>query len=148
MTDDALNKMNRLIAEDHCRTLLLKAASLTDNGNASEFAELFSLTATLRRPDGQTLSGRDAIVASYESRPLDRVTRHLVLGSIFTHVSSEKVSAITDAVVWIGSLADDVEVLGRPAGKQVVGRFKDDFVLTKAGWKIATRDASFDFFIA
>ena len=27
MTDDALNEMNRLIAEDHCRTLLLKAAA-------------------------------------------------------------------------------------------------------------------------
>ena len=42
-------------------------------------------------------------------------------------------------VVWIVAASlDDVEVLGRPARKQVVGRFKDDFVLTKAGWKIAT----------
>lgn len=148
MSEHASDGVARLIAETDCRRLILTAASLVDNAKYSEFADLFTPGGTVRRPGGQDLAGREQIIASYTSRSSDRLTRHLILGSIFTQISQETASAVTDVMVWSGNLADEVGPLGRAARSQAVGRFMDDFVRTATGWKINRRNASFDFFAA
>lgn len=59
--------VNRTMAEQACRDLVVKAAMLTDAQDHEGFAALFTEGGLLVRP-GQPLQGRAAIIDSYRAR--------------------------------------------------------------------------------
>ncbi|EEA04362.1 conserved hypothetical protein [Burkholderia sp. H160] len=149
MAKDMLDPLARVIAEHACRALVLTAADLIDSGQFADLPGVFSAEALLVRPNGATLTGRDAIIASYTTRPADRISRHLIFGTQFSSVSAQKAVAATQVLLWSGSTADDAGPFGRPArGQQVVGRFDDEFAFTDGAWRITKRVASFELFVA
>jgi hypothetical protein len=141
---DRLSPMERLLAEQACRDLVVQAAAFTDGQDHAAFAALFAEEGVLVRPGAQPLHGRAAIVASYASRPSGRLTRHLISNSLVTLESATQARATSAVLLWSGAMSDAAGPFGRPAhARQVVGEFDDRFVHTPQGWRIARREARF-----
>lgn len=139
-----MDPLQRLLIQDACRELVLRAAECADAHDAAGLAALFMPEGVLRRPGGQPLVGRAAIEAAYAQRPRDRITRHLVTNTRVEVESETAARAHSRVLLWAGSTADAEGPQGRPLrGPQLVGEFADRFVHTDAGWRIASRDASF-----
>lgn len=146
MTDVVLtlSPLDRLLAEQACRDLVLRAAAATDAQRHDDFAALFAEDGVLVRPGAQPLQGRAAIAESYRSRPPGRITRHLVSNTLVVLASPTAARASSCVLLWSGRASDAAGPFGRPAHeRQVVGEFDDRFVLTPQGWRIARRSASF-----
>ena len=139
-----MDPIERLLIQDACRELVLRAAECADGHDAAGLAALFAPDGVLRRPGGQAMVGRAAIEAAYAQRPRERITRHLVTNTLVEVESSTRASARSRVLLWAGSTEDADGPQGRPLrGPQLVGEFADRFVLTDEGWRFASRDASF-----
>ncbi|SDR60910.1 nuclear transport factor 2 family protein [Paraburkholderia tuberum] len=139
--------LDLLVAQAACSRLVLLAAALTDNGEFAKLAELFAPEASLHRPNGDVLKGRQAIVDSYAKRAADRVTCHLILNTLVTDSLDDRISAKSQALVWNAIKTDAAGPFGRPArGKEVVGHFVDTFIRVGEDWQIETRRAEFVMF--
>lgn len=136
-----------LLAEQACRDLVVRAARFTDSRAYDDLARLFTEDGVLLRPGGAPLQGRDAIVASYRSRPAERLSRHLICNSL-VHLETDTTARGTSSVLlWSGLRTDEPTAWGRPAQPlEVLGEFEDVFSLTSAGWRISRREASFVLF--
>lgn len=141
---DDLQQMSCIVA---CQTLVLRAAAAADGGDPVALANLFTADAVLERPNSAPIQGREAIRAAYAERPVDRLTRHLVTGTLVTPHGDTEASARSLVLLWSGSLKDPPGPAGRPAAsRQVVGEFHDRLVRTPEGWRIAARQALFVLF--
>ena len=139
----SLSPLERLLAEQACRDLVARAAQCTDSHRHEDFAACFAEDAVLTRPGGEPLAGREAILASYRTRPAERITRHLVTSTVITLDSATRSRGLSYVLLWSGEAADAPTPSGRPARRQVMGEFDDVFTLTAEGWRIARRDARF-----
>jgi uncharacterized protein (TIGR02246 family) len=146
MNDAALTHIERLMIERACCTLVQHAADAVDAANADELARLFTDDAQLRRPGGDVLTGREAILASYRARAADRITRHLVVSTSVEVVSAERARGLSRVLVWSSSTLEAPGPFGRRATRQVLGAFEDEFVKHGAAWLIAKRHASFELY--
>lgn len=139
-----MDELQRLLIENACRGLVLRAAAHADAHEPDRFAAWFTDDAVLVRPNAQPLQGREAIRQAYAQRPAGRLTRHLVTHTLVEVESAAAAQARSCVLLWTGSQADEPGPQGRPAQpRQVLGEFDDRCVLTPAGWRIARRDARF-----
>lgn len=143
MADTDAVALQRLLAEQACRDLVARAAMLTDANRHEDFAALFAPDGELTRPGGEPLRGREAIVASYRTRPAGRLTRHLLGGTVVELLDADRARARTSVLLWSAEEADPAGAFGRPARRQVLGEFEDEFVRGPQGWRIARRQARF-----
>jgi uncharacterized protein (TIGR02246 family) len=139
-----VDPIERLLIQDACRELVLRAAECADGHDAAGLAALFAPDGVLRRPGGQALVGRAAIEGAYAQRPRERLTRHLVTNTLVEVESPTRATARSRVLLWAGFTEDADGPQGRPLrGPQLVGEFADRFVLIDEGWRFASRDASF-----
>jgi uncharacterized protein (TIGR02246 family) len=139
-----MDALQRLLIQEACRELVLRAAECADAHDAAGLAALFLPEGVLRRPGGQPLVGRAAIEQAYAQRPKERITRHLVTNTLVEVESSTAATARSRVLLWAGSTEDADGPQGRPLrGPQLVGEFADRFALSAEGWRFASRDASF-----
>lgn len=139
-----MDALQRLLIEDACRSLVLRAAAAADGHDADGLAALFTPDGVLQRPSGAPLAGRDAIRAAYAGRLRSRLTRHLVSNTRIDVLSPTQAHAASLVLLWAGSL-DEVEgPQGRPAsGPALVGEFDDRCVLHEGQWRFSHRVARF-----
>lgn len=143
-----LSPMNRMMAEQACRSLVVQAALLTDAQDHEGFAALFTEDGVLLRPGAQALQGRAAISDSYRARPAERITRHLISNTHVVLESGTRARATSSVLLWSGLANEADGPIGRPAqARQVVGEFEDRFVLTPDGWRLHRREARFILFL-
>lgn len=129
---------------DAIQQLVLRSVDCVDRHDAAGFAALFAPDATLVRPNGQPLHGRDAIRTAYEQRPKDRITRHLVTNTLVEQESPGSASARSYVLLWSGATHDKAGQHGRPVTSQALGEFDDRLVADAEGnWLIRERRASF-----
>ncbi|UUZ62154.1 nuclear transport factor 2 family protein [Polaromonas sp. P1-6] len=127
-----------------CRETVLRAAAAADAGDASALAALFTADAVLERPNAAPIHGRDAIRQAYASRPVERLTRHLVTNTLVDLIAPGEAHVFSLVLVWSGNANDNPGAHGRPADvRQVVGEFRDVLVATNEGWRIARWQAVF-----
>lgn len=139
-----MDALERLLAEQDCRHLVVRAAAHADNNEPDAFAALFTDDAVLARPGAEPLQGREAIRAAYAKRPADRISRHLLAQTLLTFEGPGIAQGRTIVQVWNGSTATPDGPQGRQAQPRLlVGEFDDRFVLTPQGWRIARREARF-----
>ena len=117
--------------ERACHRLILDFAYFSDHREYESLGALFTQDGTMTRPSGNVLTGRDAIVKSYQATPADRVSRHICSNIRITVESSDSARALTYAVVYATN------------GNPRVGEFEDEFQRTLEGWRIAARVARF-----
>lgn len=128
-----------------CREVVERSVQHVDSGNAEAFAHLFSEDATLVRPDGTVLHGRDAIGHNYAARSLDRITRHLVTNIVVDVGEDGLARTCSYVLLWSGSTDTPDSMLGRQAHtRQLVGEFHDVLRQEVDGvWRIQQRKAHF-----
>jgi len=145
--EQALSPIERMLAEQACRDVVVQAAWLTDTQDHEGFAALFTDDGVLIRPTAQALQGHAAIVASYRARPAGRITRHLISNTLVTLESDTQAHGTSSVLLWTGLESDEAGPWGRPAqARQLVGEFEDRFLLTPKGWRIHRREARFILF--
>lgn len=138
-------EQEQALIERACTRLVLESAAANDRQDFEEFAALFAPDGILRRPAGEPLQGREAIVESYRSRPTNRVTRH-VCTNILIHVDSfETARGLTYVILYTaeGNAASDKKFGLTSEPRRLLGEFEDRFVLYDGGWRIAERRARF-----
>ena len=139
-----MDALQRLLIKDACCDLVLRAAACADANDAPGLASLFAAEATLTRPDGAVLRGREAIETAYRLRPAERITRHLVTNIVVRIEALDAAHVCSSVLLWSGSTEDAAGPQGRRAHAcQIVGSFDDRCALTPDGWRFARRKATF-----
>lgn len=126
-----------------CKDVIAQTAYFNDIKDYERFGTLFTEDASMQRPNGTAIVGRNQIVEAYQSRPADRLTRHLISTTVFTRVDEGSVDAVSYVLLFSANQTDPIEAFGRKATSQVVGEFRDRLVLTREGWQIAQRESAF-----
>jgi hypothetical protein len=130
-----MTEQETISIERACARLVLDFAYFSDRQEYEPLAALFAEDGSMRRPSGDPLLGRAAILKSYQSRPAGRIARHICTNVRITVESAAQAHGLTYAVVYSAGAGD------RP--EQRVGEFEDEFVLTSEGWRFASRQARF-----
>ena len=132
----------RLAIEWECARLVNLYANLNDAGRWHEVAALYTEDGAMARPAAPDalISGRDAILASFLSRPA-RVTRH-ICSNIVTEVLGEDEARSESAILLFtgAQVADGLPRLD--PGPPKVGAYHDRLVRTEEGWRFAERRGS------
>lgn len=128
-----------------CRDLVLRAVACVDAKDYQGFVELFAPSGQLLRPNAPVLHGREAILAFYRTRPIDRITRHLVTNTLVQLSEDETQARATSYVLlWAGVSGDTPGPVGRPAhNQQILGEFEDLLVWSVDGWRFLRREVKF-----
>ena len=127
--------METLTIERACERLVLDFAYYSDHQEYESLANLFATDGAMHRPNGDPLTGYDAILKAYRSRPAGRVTRHVCSNIRITVRSADHARGITYAVVYSAN--------GHEKAEERIGEFEDEFVRTPEGWRFAARRARF-----
>ena len=77
--------------------------------------------------------------AAFETRPAERITRHICTNLIMTARSEMQVSGHLYALLYTGDRGDEHTGIIVANDKQLIGEFEDDYVRTEHGWRIAKR---------
>ena len=126
--------------ESACTKLVTLFSHYNDNRNFKALSELFTEDGSFARPtdpDNYT-QGRDNILSAFESRPNDRITRHIISNVIVDVADAEHASGSCYATLFLAPIDAEQAKFGVKANtSQLVGEFTMDFALTESGWKIS-----------
>jgi ketosteroid isomerase-like protein len=129
-----MTPLDRLIAEQDIARLITQFGLLNDSGDWVGVAAMFTADARFVRPaGGDPVIGRDAIRASFESRP-PRKSCHLITNIVVDVLATNEASARSTLVLYAAP-AGATEA-GSPA---LIGGFRDQIVRTSDGWQFAER---------
>lgn len=134
-----LNETETRNAELACSALAVEYAEIVDSKDYARFREIFAEDAAFTLPTNPqgTIRGVDNIIASFNSRPPNRLTNH-IMSNIRVKVETADTAVGTCRVLLFTS--DAAEPEGRMASpKQLMGTYHDRYVRTKDGWRFAER---------
>ncbi len=125
-----------------CQKLSIMAFNRIDAREYEALGELYTEDATFVRPTDveNPFHGREAIVASYAGRPANRMSRHLCTNFEVVVEGPDRAKGFFLVAVYIGDSDKPAPRIGAQAeSSQLVGEFRDEYVLTEAGWRISKR---------
>lgn len=125
-----------------CSRLVNQFAVFNDAGQYVKLADLFSENGIYARPTDPDnfVKGRDAIVAAFQARPADKLTRHLMTNIVIDVTGPDSATGIAYITLYAGSTERPAEKGGFIANaSQLIGEYHDEFVRTDQGWKFAKR---------
>jgi ketosteroid isomerase-like protein len=137
-----LGETERHHAEQACQALATEYAEIVDTQDYARLREVFSNDAVFARPTNpdEPIRGIDNIIASFTSRPGNRVTQHFVCNVRVKVESEDAASGSCRILLYVADASDPETAEGRQtARKQLIGIYRDRFVRTKNGWRIAER---------
>jgi hypothetical protein len=137
-----LNETEIRNAELACSALAIEYAEIVDTKDYARFSEIFAEDAAFTLPTNPqgTIRGVDNIIASFNARPRNRLTHH-IMSNIRVKVETADAAVGTCRVLLFTSDAAEPETPeGRKASpKQLMGTYHDRYVRTKNGWRFAER---------
>lgn len=134
-----MTPIDRLIAEQDIARLITRFGLLNDAGDWSGVAAMFTEDATFIRPaGGDPVVGREAIHASFASRP-PRKSCHLITNIVVDVVSQDEARARSTLMLYAAPAG--AQEAGSPA---LIGGFNDRLVRTGTEWKFAERAGFLD----
>lgn len=135
-------------AQQACEALCNEYAEIVDAQDYERLREVFTEDATLvRRGTAQeAVRGLDNIIASFTSRPRNRLTYH-IMSNIRVRVETPEAAAGTCRVLLFTSDASEPQTPeGRKvAPKQLMGTYHDRYIRMKDGWRFAERRGGISF---
>ena len=131
----------RSAIEWQCQQLVLKFIAHGDRQEWVAMCELLTEDASFARPTDpdRPIEGRANIRLAFESRPTDRITRHICTNIIVAAISPTRATGTQYALLFTGNAANSGAAGVVAYQRQLVGEFEDDYVLTDGGWRIASR---------
>lgn len=138
-----LSDLELLAIERACEKLIFEFFEAIDARNDAHLAKLFTADATYARPTdpNAVISGREAIVKTFEARPTGRIARHICSNVRVTVDSPTSAHAISTVIL----IAGPTEPAAHPQfgykadARQLIGEFEDVFVKTSEGWRFSSR---------
>ncbi|MCW2873821.1 nuclear transport factor 2 family protein [Actinacidiphila oryziradicis] len=138
MVAEALDPMERLLAERACERLILEFVRRLDLGDPSTVAELFTPDGIWEWPDdGRRVQGRDALRGYFGSRPKDRLSRRMSTNVLVTVNSASAATATSYFATYrVDGYTDGMLPPRLPTN---VGHYEDTFRKVEGSWLLATR---------
>jgi hypothetical protein len=125
-----------------CRSLILEFAARIDNNLTHTLGELLAPDATFARPTvpDVVISGADAIVAAFATRPKTLITQHLNLNIRIRITGRDTADGDSIVMLYITNSGEEfVPGKGRKAGAPLIGTWTDTFIRTASGWRFKDR---------
>jgi hypothetical protein len=135
-----MNAQESLQIEMACTRLVNQFSLFNDARNFEALSQLFAADGAFARPTDPEnfVSGRDGILAAFQARPHDRITRHIISNIVIDVVDAEKARGVCYATLFMAPVDAEPAMFGVKANpSQLIGEFYMDFVQTGDGWKIA-----------
>ncbi|MFB6441267.1 nuclear transport factor 2 family protein [Streptomyces sp. NPDC056411] len=138
MVTDALDPMDRLVAERACERLIIEFVRRLDLGDPSEVAELFTVDGVWEWAEGdRRIQGRDALRTYFGSRPADRLSRRICT-NIGVTLTSESTATATSYFTTYRVDGHSGGMLPPQLPTQV-GHYEDTFRKVDGRWLLSTR---------
>lgn len=135
-----MTPLDRLLAESEISRLITRFGLLNDAADWPAVAAMFTADARFVRPaGGDPVIGRDAILASFASRP-PRKSRHVITNIVVDVTSADAASAQSVMLLFAGPAGE-----ASAASPALVGGFRDRLERTADGWRFAERVGFLDF---
>ncbi|MGW1728075.1 nuclear transport factor 2 family protein [Streptomyces sp. NPDC002306] len=138
MTTEALDPMDRLLAERVCERLVVEFVHKLDLGDPGDVADLFTDAGLWEWAEGgRRIEGREALRAYFAGRPADRLSRRICTNILVTVTS--KTTAI--ATTYFTTYRVDGHRGGfvPPRVPTQVGHYEDSFLKVEDRWLIRSR---------
>lgn len=134
-----MTPLDRLLAEQEIARLITRFALLNDAGDWQAVAAMFTMDGKFIRPaGGDPIVGRDAIHASFESRP-PRKSCHLITNIVVDVTAADAADARCTLLLYAAPAGESVA-----ASPALIGGFRDKLVRTADGWLFAERAGFLD----
>ncbi|MFD5637077.1 nuclear transport factor 2 family protein [Streptomyces sp. NPDC127077] len=138
MSTEALDPIERLLAERACERLIVEFVRRLDLGDPGGVADLFTPDGVWEWPHGdRRVEGREALRSYFGSRPKDRLSRRMSTNILVT-VSSASAATATSyfATYRVDGYTDGMVPPTLPAN---VGHYEDTFRKVEDTWFLANR---------
>jgi len=134
-----MTPLDRMLAEHEISRLTTRFALLNDAGDWDAVAAMFTQDGRFIRPaGGDAVVGREAIRASFASRPA-RKSCHLITNIVVDVVSADE--AISRCTLLLYAAPAGENTAASPA---LIGGFHDKLLRTPDGWRFAERAGFLD----
>lgn len=121
-----------------CEALVMDYARHRDQSRGAALAQLFTQDAELS-VNGETFTGTQALLARFNAPAAQRY-RHMMSNVHITVTGHEQATGVSYALIFVGAIdAQDPDAPITVANFVAMGEYHDTFVLTAAGWRIASR---------
>ncbi|MCW2381788.1 MULTISPECIES: nuclear transport factor 2 family protein [unclassified Sphingobium] len=141
-----LDDATRRAIEWDCTTLINRYTLLNDAADWDAVAALYTEDGQMARPSApdQPIKGRDAILATFKSRPA-RAARHVVSNVVVDVVSEIEATALSVIVLYQGVASETGGLPVRDPKGPLIGTYADRLRKTPEGWRFAERRGGLDF---
>ncbi|MEV6162021.1 nuclear transport factor 2 family protein [Streptomyces sp. NPDC052052] len=138
MIDEALDPMDRLLAERACERLIVDFVHRLDLGEPGSVADLFTADGVWEWPQGgRRIEGREALRVYFASRPADRLSRRMMTNILVTVDSATTATATSYLATYrVDGYAGRMLPPRLPAN---VGHYEDTFQMVDGDWFLGTR---------
>ncbi len=134
-----MDDVTKLLIERECQRLVTAYCHYVDHGEAAKIADLFT-------EDGVwtggniTLKGREQLQRGFGRRQAnsERMSRHVCQNFLCDVIDEQNASAVVYLVLYRHDGDPEREFSPLP-GPELVGEYRDRFVRTSQGWRIAER---------
>ena len=128
---------NQLEDSAACASLAAAFAYYVDHRMYRELADLFTENGTFVRP-GLAVHSRKELFDSFSARTAEMETRHVCTPPVFLSISETEAEAVTYFTMYQAAAVE----IGLPVfdGPAAVAEYRDHFVKTDQGWRIASRE--------
>lgn len=151
MVDEiGIDALERLQIERACERLVTRYCHYVDHGEAARIADLFAENGVFTAPGVVTLAGRDELRAGLgrrQEQSTTRTSRHVCNNLLVTVEDPDNASGTVYVTLYRHDRgeeedADATAPLGLPL---MLGEYRDRFVRTDEGWRIAHREVAVAF---
>ena len=125
-----------------CHDLVVDCALVIDESRYDDLARIFSADGVFARPTvpDEPIVGCDAIIGAFKKRPVNRIGQHLVMNIRVTLTGQDTAEGTSSIMLYMTDAEAPFENgKGRRATGPLLGVYKDRYVRTADGWRIADR---------
>ena len=145
-----MDLVERLLIERECERLVTLYCHYVDHGEAARIVDLFSEDGVFSAPGVVTLSGRDQLqkgLGQRQERSETRTSGHICNNLLIDVQDHDNATGVVYVTVYRhdrkqGEDAGTVAPIGLPL---MVGEYRDRFVRSTDGWRIAHREVATTF---
>lgn len=135
-----MNATEKHIIETACTKLVNQYYTYSDLHDFEAVCSLLTGDASFARPTepDNVITGRDNILAAFNSRPKDRITRHIVSNVVIDVIDGSNAKGRFYVTLFMAPIDAEPAKFGVKANpSQLVGDFQVDFALAEEGWRIS-----------
>jgi hypothetical protein len=140
-----MDAIERLLVERECERLVTLYCHYVDHGEAERIAELFSEDGRWRGP-GISMVGIDQLRKGFAARQANRarMSRHVCNNFVLDVIDENEATGVVYLTLYRHD-GEEERAVSPLQGPAMVGEYRDRFVRTPQGWRIADRTIHVNF---